>query len=664
MVAVFAAAAVLSVDIFDRVEPFDISDPDSEVVRAADVIENATGQTAEPGVVLIVAPAAAGSGSAAATAAAAAELRAVTGIKKVTSTSSDSALAARDGRMLVLGYLDASASRVEVGEIVDEVFADSPTVTAGGTAVAAYQVGLLSENDTRKLEILAAPILLLLLLLVFRTAIAAVLPLLLASLCIVMTFAVLRLITGLTAIDLFALQTVTGLGTGLAIDYSLFILSRYREEIAAGRSFEAAQERTLDTAGRTVAFSSLTVAMALVSLVVFPQPFLHSTGIAGALTAIFAGLTALVVLPPILALLGPSVNRFAIRRDPHHSDRTTLTFWRRLPVIVCRWPFMSLLLGTVVMALLASQALGISLTTPDARELPPEESARAVSDALPDFAGVPATQLYAVVPANLGSGQNLRTEIASLKTANSVSAPKPIADGFAQITISSAVDPLSEAGHDLVSEVREILPDSSLLGGRAAEQVDQRESIRDHVSLVVAIVVITNLLILVTMTGSLLLPLLAVAMNLFTVAASIGVLVLAFTTELGASLLGTDVQSGIDMSVPVIVFAVGFGLSTDYGIFLFARIREERGTRSDVASIVEGVASTGRLISASALLLAIAVGAFVFSDLVIIKEFAVAIAAAVLLDATVVRGLLIPALLRLLGSTAWRGPRRLGANPG
>jgi RND superfamily putative drug exporter len=649
----FCGAGLLASQIFDSVDPFDIGDPDSEVARAAATVEDLTGHTAEPGVVLLVAARPDDLGPAEK---AARTLSDVPEIARVETARDQPALVNPQGDSLVLGYLTRDAVRVDVGEATVHAFAGNPAVTAGGTAVAAYQVGERSEDDTRQIELYAAPVLLLLLLLVFRTALASILPLAVAAFAIVVTMAILRLLTEATPIDLFALQTVTGLGTGLAIDYSLFILGRYREELASGEDPEDALRRTLQTAGRTVAYSALTVAAALASLIAFPQPFLHSTGIAGAITAIVAGITALTVLPAIIAELGTAVDRLAIRRVPLRSGRGERSLWRRLPRAVCGRPVSSLLVGTGVLVLLASQALGIELTTPDARELPKGDSARIVAESIDEFPQITPTRLYAVVPAEEAADPRLLRSIQKVAEVASARPPVPLDASTSMIAIFSYVDPLSEAGQNLVDDVREVLPEGSLLGGRAAEQADQRASILDHTPLVILLVVVTNLVLLALITNSLLVPLIAVFLNLLTVAASIGVLVATFTTEFGSSLLGTDVQSGIDMSVPVIAFAVGFGLSTDYGIFLLARIKEERERGlSDGDAIVEAVSSTGRLISASAALLAIAVGAFVFSDLVIVKEFAVAIVASVILDATVVRGLLIPAVLKLLGPAAWRG---------
>ncbi len=654
---ILIAAAAIAADVFDRVDPFDISDSDSEVQRAYGQIEAATGRTPDPEVILLVDP---GADAAAAEAA----LAAVDGIAAVAGPGTSPRLSAADGHALVVGYLEPGANRVDVGADAAAAVAGLPGVAAGGTAVAAYQVGLRSEDDSRRIELLAAPLLLVLLLVVFRTLVAAVLPLLVAAMTILVSFAALRLLTGLTAIDLFSLQVVTGLGVGLAIDYSLFVIARFREEIAGGGpvDYRAAHLRTLRTAGRTIAFSALTVAAALAALTVFPQPFLHSTGIAGALTALLAGLTSLLALPAALALLGPSINRFAVRRDPLRAGiGARSSFWRRLPALVCRVPVVSIVIGAATTLALASQVLGAELTTPDARALPGTDSARIVEEGLDEsFPELPDTVLHAIVPAG-GAGEIART-LARLPDVSDVSRTD-LGDGRKAIRVESGADPLSDAGQDLVASVRATVPAGTAVGGRAAELTDQRTSVRDHVPEALAILLVTNLLLVAAMTRSLLLPLLAVAMNLLSVAAALGAMSALFTTGWSAELLGTDAVIGIDISVPVLAFAVAFGLSTDYGIFLLSRVREARaGAAGETEAIIEAVARSGRLISASAVLLAVAVGAFAFSDLVIIKEFAIAIAIAVLLDATIVRGLLIPAFLRLLGAAAWwPGGGRLGA---
>lgn len=660
-VAFFCTAAFVAKDVFDQVQPFDINDPGSEFVGASDRVEEALGRSAEPEVI-VMAPASAEQPSAESVES---RLAAVAGIAEVAGPDRDPGLEADDGAFLIVGYLVPDVTRVDAGEAVADEFGNDTGLLLGGTAVAAQQVGERSEQDTRRIELLAAPIIFLLLLFVFRTLVAALLPLAIAALSIALTFAALRVLTEVTTIDLFALQTVTGLGTGLAINYSLFVIARYREELLQGGSFRRALEVTLRTAGRTVMFSAITVAAALSALLVFPQPFLSSTGIAGALTALFAGIAALLVLPAALTVLGPSINSFAVRDLPRSRPEVSGGLWRRLPGVVCRSPIPSLVLGAAVMVALAVQVQGTDVTTPDARDLPESDSARQVSEALPAFPRLAPTRLYAVL--NGSSDAVFAADaVASTPGVTEVSKPEPLADGSTLVSIEASTDPLSDAGGRLVDQIRDDLPAGAVLGGRAAEQVDQRDSIRERIPLALVVLLVTNLITLALMTGSAVLPFLAVAMNLLTVSAALGALNAVFTSERLLDLLGASAQSGIDISVPVLVFAVTFGLATDYGIFLFARIREARETAaSEEDAIVEGVATTGRLISASAILMAIAVGAFVFSDLVIVQEFAVAIAVAVLLDATIVRGLIIPATLKLMGSRAWWRPGRgrAGADP-
>jgi len=649
---VFCASGLVAKDVFDHVRPFDINDPESEFVAASDRVEEALGRTAEPEVIVMALP----SDGQPLPEAVESRLASVPGIAEVTGPGRDPDLETSDGGYLVIGYAAPDVTRVDTGEAVAAEFDGDTDLLVGGTAVAAQQVGERSEQDTRRIELLAAPVIFLLLLFVFRTLVAALLPLAIAALSIALTFATLRILAELTTIDLFALQTVTGLGTGLAINYSLFVISRYREELLQGGSFRTALELTLRTAGRTVMFSAITVAAALTSLLVFPQPFLSSTGIAGALTALFAGITALLVLPAALTVLGPSINSFAVRDLPQSRPEVSGGLWRRLPGIVCRSPIPSLVLGAAVMIALAVQVQGAEVTTPDARALPESDSARQVSESLSAFPGIAPTRLYAVLDGT-SDGSEVADALTAIPAVTDVSKPQSLPDGSTLVSIEASSDPLSDAGGRLVEEIRADLPAGAVLGGRAAEQVDQRDSIRERVLLALVVLLVTNLITLALMTGSAVLPLLAVAMNLLTVSAALGALNAVFTSDRMLDLLGASAHTGIDISVPVLVFAVTFGLATDYGIFLFARIREARETAaSEEEAIIEGVATTGRLISASAVLMAVAVGAFVFCDLVIVQEFAVAIAVSVLIDATIVRGLIIPATLKLMGRHAWWRP--------
>ena len=339
----------------------------------------------------------------------------------------------------------------------------------------------------------------------------------------------------------------------------------------------------------------MTVATALIALVVFPQQFLSSTGIAGALTAIFAGLAALLVLPATVALLGPSVDALPVRRGPRSGRPQRTGFWERLPRAVCRRPLPALLGAGIAMLALSSLPLGITLTTPDARELPTEDSARVVADRLSEFGAIPATSLFAVVPTPDPGEQATARALEEVDGVSDVSGSRALDGDTALIRLSADLDPLSGQGQDLVDDVRAELPAGASLGGRATELADQRTSIVDHAWAAIAIVVLSHLVILAAMLRSALLPPLALLMNLLTVLGSIGLMTIAFESESIANLLGTEVQESIDISVPVLAFAVIFGLSTDYGIFLLSRIREARDeTRDDEAAIVAGVSVTGQ----------------------------------------------------------------------
>jgi RND superfamily putative drug exporter len=386
---VLLAALPLASRVFDEVEPFDISDPGSEVELAEAAYAEASGQNPEAEVLLLVTPneGAATSDGRDRIAAAAELLGTVRGIASVATPEQSPELISDDRRAgLVLGFLAADKNRVEVGEAVVDAVAEDPELAAGGVAVAAYQIGEQTERDTRRIELFAAPVLLLLLLVVFRSPLAAVLPLILAGFSIVVTLGLLTPISGFTAVDLFSLQVVTGLGVGLAIDYSLFVLARYRGELRSGCGYESANRTTLQTAGRTVGFGALTVAAALAALIIFPNQFLSSTGIAGALVALLSGAAALLVLPAVLTLLGPRIDPSfesagpagAVPDDPLGGGSR---YWTAMSRRVMASPVPFATLALLVMLIIAAPGASGGVTTPDARLLAEGESARMCSGA-------------------------------------------------------------------------------------------------------------------------------------------------------------------------------------------------------------------------------------------------------------------------------------------
>jgi uncharacterized membrane protein YdfJ with MMPL/SSD domain len=548
-------------------------------------------------------------------------------------------------------------------------------VRLGGNDVAFTEINKRTTSDLRLAETFAFPILLLLSFWVFRGLVAAALPLLVGGFAIVLTFLLLRLIDHITGLSIFAVNLVTGIGLGLAIDYSLFVLSRYREELAGGADTRTAIARTLATAGRTVLFSSLTVAGALASMLVFPLRFLYSMGIGGMIVALSAGAVSLVVLPAVLVALGPRINALSPARlqrgGEHGSQARTDGAWFRLASAVMRRPGAVALLTAVALIAVALPSLRLQLTPADAHVLPRSSGARQLAETITrDFPvdGSEAITMVAHAPAS-----SARSVAALARTAQStagrqasVAPPRYLGRDTWEIEMLPRETSGAPANQRLIHALRALRTRSVggqptlLVGGATAWFVDQKAAVAAHVPLALLILALVTGGFLFLMTGSLLLPLIGLTMNVLTVAVGAGLLVLIFQDGHFSSLLGFSPIGGLEESNLVLLFVVAFALSTDYGVFLFARIKEARDdglpTRD---AVVHGVERTGRLITAAALLLCVAIGAFVTSHIFFIKQLGVGAALAVAIDATFVRALLLPALMGLLGERVWWAPRPL-----
>jgi uncharacterized membrane protein YdfJ with MMPL/SSD domain len=662
-IGVAIAAAIGASSVFDRVDPFGFQDPSSESAKATDALEEATGERPTPDVVIAislpggdrVAP------SRAAAAPVAQELREIKGVTRVQTPRDDVQLVSPDGRVeLVVGYLDADIGDIsKVGEAIEKSFADEREVTAGGNAVTAYELNRTTEEDLRRIELIAAPLLFLLSLVVFRGLVAATLPLVVGALSIILTLLALRLLTDLMEIDLFVINIVTGLGLGLAIDYSLFVVSRFRDCLRRGASTGEALRETMGSTGRMIMFSGLTVAIALASLCVFPQRFLYSIGVGGAVVAIASALVCLTVLPALLAILGPKVNAVAPRQLQGHPSGNR---WYGLGRAVLRHPgvIAFVLVGAMIAA--GIPFLRVELTRADASVLPTDSSAHRLSKILEGhFPSDPSSLVTVAIEGEPGTARAIgraKRELATTDGVARVTGPTRVSGGLRRVDAQLDVDPFSDTALDAVGVARDLHWGApTLVNGPPAELVDQRHSLGKHLPLAIAIIVISTFLLLLLLTRSVVLPILALVMNALTVSVAFGLLVLVFQDGRFQDALDYTSQGALDTSMPILLFAVAFGLSTDYGVFLLQRIAECRApARSEEESIALGLARSGRPITAAALLFAVAMGAFVFSDLVFIKEVAVGTAAAVLVDATLVRALLFPALLGLLGSRAWWAP--------
>jgi len=583
----------------------------------------------------------------------------------------DPAMVSRDRRSTyVVAYFRHRSDRQleDAAQRIEDRFAGQPDVRLGGEQIADSQANTQVGNDLALAELLAFPFIFLLSLLFFRSLIAALLPPLLGGLAIVATFFVLRIVSSFADLSVFALNFVTGMGLGLAIDYSLFMVSRYREEAATSGFGLETLRRTLQTAGRTILFSAVTVAVAVASLAIFPQRFLYSMGIAGAVVALVAATLALVVLPALLTVLGPRVNALAPERLQRAADRdarpASSGAWYRLSRFVMRRPGRIAVLSAALLIALGIPFTGIKFISVTTNVLPHSASARQVDDTLArEFPPNRTSPVEVVVGAPAGSSQvqAISGRISRLPDVSAVAPAQPAGADNALLAVASTRRPLSDSTKQLVRDIRAI-PAPVYIGvaGQTASFLDLEHSLGTHLPAVLAVIIAATLIVLFLFTGSVLLPFKAVLMNLLSLSAVLGILVLIFQDGRLQGLLSYSSQGALDATQPIFLAAVAFGLATDYGVFLLSRIKEARDNGvSDSEAVAVGLERTGRIVTAAAILFAVAIGAFATSKLVFIKELGLGTALAVLIDASIIRALLVPSLMHLLGSRNWWAPRPL-----
>ncbi len=629
------------------------NDPGSQATRAETRIARATGAAPSPGIVVLVrAPRSSGEAAHVASV-----LRGDPGIAVVSvpPPAGPSAAVSRDGReVLVAATLRAGAGDTDVVKRLTAAFAGDRAVTLGGAAVAGDETGKQATKDLAIAELIAFPLLALLSLLVFR-GVAALLPVAIGGLSVLGTFALLRAVNTLLALSPFALNLVIGLGLGLAVDYTLLFVSRFREELGRSGDVHAAVRETIASAGRTVLFSSVTVAGAMACLTVFPERFLVSMGLGGMLVALVAAASTLLVLPAVFVLIGPRLGR--VVPAPEGTGR-----WYRLAQAVMRRPGAVAVVTGLALLALASPVLGIRWSGIDASLLPAGQGGRVVSDAIvqrfPQADGNPVIVAIAAPPA---AGPTLAAYAASLRRipgVTGVSPPRRRSPATWEIEVDGRGTPITAESQNLVRAIRtQPAPFPIEVGGASADLLDQQAATARSLPLAIVLLVALTIVVLWLMTGSVVLPIKALLMNLLSTAAAAGVLVLLFQDGHGAGLLGFTRPSGIEQTDFLVVVALAFGLSTDYGVFLLSRIKEARGGgRSEAEAVAVGLQRTGAIVTAAAILLAVALGAFVTGHLVFLKEVGVGAAAAVLIDAFAIRGLLVPALMGLLGSANWWSP--------
>ncbi|MFB4310503.1 MMPL family transporter [Actinomadura sp. GTD37] len=565
--------------------------------------------------------------------------------------------------VLELAGADAAA-RQDAYEAIEDDLAEAGgglTARVGGSVGTETAINERVSSDIGRAEGMAMPILLLLLVVIFGGLVSASLPLLIGGVAILGSFTALHALTYVTDVSIFAVNITTFLGLGLAIDYGLFVVSRFREEIGRGRPVEDALAATMATAGRTVAVSGVTVAVSLSGLLLFDQNFLVSMGYGGIATVFVCMVAALTVLPALLGVLGPKVNALPVRRRRPSGDRAGV-WWGRLAHSVMRRPVVYLVATVALLLALGGPFLRINWGGVDAKVLPDGAEARVVAEALEtQFPRNATSPIEAVV-----TGTSDRAVIQAY--GDRLAAVPGVTDAAVtgaegattRISLRYDADPNSGAARDLVQKVRDVPapPGAEVhVGGMTADVVDQLDSIGSTLPWLAVLVGGATFVLLFLAFGSVLLPLKAIVMNTLSLSATFGAVVLIFQDGHLSGLLDFTATGSISPAMPILMLAMLFGISMDYEVFLLSRVREHYDlTGSNTAAVAAGVQRTGSIITSAAVLFIIVIGAFATSGITFIKMTGVGMAIAILVDATIVRALLVPAAMRLMGRANWWAP--------
>jgi trehalose monomycolate/heme transporter len=579
----------------------------------------------------------------------------------------------------VLGLAGSGdAAKIKSFDAIEgDLAAPGLTVQAGGQIPTEAAINSQVSSDIGRAEAISLPVLLILLLVMFGSLAAASLPLAIGGIGIIGSFTALRLLTLATPVSIYSINITTILGLGLAIDYGLFMVSRFREELSRQPTVEQAVARTVATAGRTVAVSGVTVAMALASLLLFPEVFLRSMGYGGVATVLVDMLAALTVLPALLSVLGHRVNALRVRRSVRRPGvQQNAGPWYRLARSVMRAPLAYAAVIVLVLLALGTPFLSVNWGGTDARALPAGAQARVVSAALSrDFAGNVGAPIEALVlfrgPASgvTGAGPLASTAGAQLAGYTSRLDRVPgvlgarvtgVHGDAARIDMGYEGDPVSAQARQIVQRVRDVAPPAAArvyIGGQTAQVVDELASLSATLPWMALVMAAATFVLLFLAFGSVVLPVKAIVMNLLSLSATFGVVVWIFQQGHLSGLLDFLPTGNIDPQMPILMLAIIFGLSTDYEVFLLSRIRERYDQTGDnTEAVASGLQRTGGVITSAALLLLIVIGAFSASGITFIKLMGVGMIVALVVDASIVRVLLVPAIMRMLGRANWWAP--------
>jgi len=692
-------ATVIGGGVIDRLSSGGFDDPGSDSVAARLLLDSEfdTGfadlvllLTVDSGEQINDSPAVDRTDVAAAGTSLTAEIAAIEGTDDVVSywtLGSPPSMRSTDGnRALVLlrfpGSEDSHERDVLIGDVIDRFDGTTfgPfTVAAGGRDAVFNRLATVIESDLAKAEAIAIPLTLILLVVVFGGIVAALLPVGVGIAAILGAFLVLFGITEFTDVSIFSLNLVTALGLGLAIDYSLFVVSRFREERDSGLDVEAAVVRTVATAGRTIAFSAFTVAISLSALLIFPLYFLRSFAFAGIGVLAVAMVTSLFALPALLVVLGDRVDSWRVFRRRPSKGR-----WASVARGVMRHPFIVLVAGVAILVVVATPFRRVEFAEADDRSLPPGDVVRVTSDILRDEFASAETNAFPVVANGVSDNNTIARFASRLSILDGVgrvdssqgSYVEGVEVGFdpnsafrfagqnaTWFNVVPTVEPISPEAEALIHEIRSLDSpfERTLVGGGTAALIDSKDAIFDRIPVAGAIIMGATFVLLFLMFGSLLVPLKAIALNILSLGATFGMMVWVFQDGNGADLLGFTPTGLTDTTTPILMFCIAFGLSMDYEVFLLSRMKEEYDRSHDnEQAIVAGLEKTGRLVTAAAMLLAITFLAFATSGVASIKLFGLGLAVAVLVDAFIVRVTLVPAFMKLAGDWNWwlPGPLR------
>ena len=713
-VLVFIAAAVFGIPVADSLSPGGFQDPNSESARAIQVLTDKFGQSGQQMLILVTAPGGVNSEKARNVGTALVDqLQRSPLVYNATSPwtappGASADLISTDGKsgLIVVNVKGGENYAQKNAQTLSDQFIhdrDSVTVRAGGAAMQYAQINKQNQEDLLLMEMIALPLTFLVLVWVFGGLLAAALPMALGALAVVGSMTVLRIVTFTTDVSIFALNLSTALGVALAVDYTLLILSRYRDELAEGSDPDEALIRTMTTAGRTVLFSAVTVALSMSATVAFPMYFLKSFAYSGVATVAFVATASIVVTPAAIVLLGSRLDALNVRKlfrrpDPLHKPVEEFFWYRSSKFVMRRWAP----IGLAVIALLLLLGLpffSVKWGFPDDRVLPRSASSHQVGDELRNgFAHDSATAVPVVVtdarglnPADL---DKYAADLSRVPDVSGVSAPggtfvggnkvgppaaavmTGLADGSAFLTVSSTTPLFSQANETQLVRLHQVAVPAGRsveMGGVAMVNRDSDAAVTDRLPLVLGIMAAITFVLLFMLTGSVVLPLKALMCNVLSLTAAFGSLVWIFQDgHLGA--LGTTPSGTLVANMPVLLFCIAFGLSMDYEVFLISRIREywlasgaarpakpsaKEAHAANDESVAHGVARTGRVITAAALVMSMSFAALIAAHVSFMRMFGLGLTLAVIADATLVRMVVVPAFMHVMGRWNWWAPKPL-----